>query len=400
MNLKRRQTLGFYAAAPLLTPSIMLNGCTSAPAMATAMNAVVDASYSGPLGAIMDGAARYKRVQQALDAAPEQSRTPWRIALRSGRYYEKLYVTKPNIYFVGESRSASVITYDAYAGQAKPASYGSGNWTTAGCASITVSAPGFSIENMTIENGYDYLANDGKPANDPTRTNDPQAVALMLTRGSDRARFKNVTITGHQDTLFVDAGRSYFRDCLVSGGVDFIFGAGQTVFEACDIVSRPRTKPNVHPFGYVTAPSTQITERYGLVFLRCKLLRENASVPPNSTALGRPWHPAVNRSDGRYADPDVIGSSVFIECFMDDHITTGGWYSMTGQQKSGPDRTVFYPQDSRFFEYKNVGPGARVNPQRRQLTDAQAAEYTVVGLLGGWRVWGVAAKIDPSLAIF
>ena len=162
-------------------------------------------------------------------------------------------------------------------------------------------------------------------------------------------------------------------------------GAGQTVFEACDIVSRPRTKPNVNPLGYVTAPSTQITERYGLVFLRCKLLKENDNVTLNSTALGRPWHPAVNRQDGRYADPDAIGSSVFIECFMDDHITTEGWYSMTGQQKIGPDRTVFYPKDSRFFEYKSIGPGAKINSQRRQLIDEQAAVYTGRKALSDWQ---------------
>ena len=41
------------------------------------------------------------------------------------------------------------------------------------------------------------------------------------------------------------AGRSYFKNGAISGGVDFIFGAGRTVFEACDIVSRPRTKPNL-----------------------------------------------------------------------------------------------------------------------------------------------------------
>lgn len=387
MNLKRRHTLALGVVAPLLTPTIMLNGCTSAPSSTTvtASYAVVDTSYSGPSGAVRDGAAHYQTIQQALDAAPNQSSTPWRIVLRAGRYYEKLYVRKHNIHFIGASRSASIITYDAYAGQAKPAAYGSGNWTTGGCASVTVSAAGFSVENMTIENGYDYLANDSKLATDPTRTNDPQAVALMLTRGSDRARFKNVTLTGHQDTLFVDAGRSYFRDCLISGGVDFIFGAGQTVFEACDIVSRPRTKANVNPFGYVTAPSTQITERYGLVFLRCKLLKENANLPPNSTALGRPWHPAVNRPDGRYADPDAIGSSIFIECFMDDHITTEGWYSMTGQQKSGPDRTVFYPQDSRFFEYKSMGSGAKIDDRRRQLTDEQAAVYSVAKVFADWQ---------------
>ena len=238
---------------------------------------------------------------------------------------------------------------------------------------------------MTLENGYDYLANDGKAATDPTRTNDPQAVALMTTGSSDRAFFSDVTITGYQDTLFVDAGRNYFRNCAISGGVDFIFGAGQTVFETCEIVTRSRTKPNVFPIGYVTAPSTQIRHQFGLVFIRCKLLKESALVPAHSTALGRPWHPAVNMPDGRYADPNAIGSSVFIECFMDDHIIVDGWFSMTGQQKSGPDRAVFLPEDSRFFEHKSTGPGAAVNRKRRQLSDAQAADYTSANVLRGWQ---------------
>ena len=244
--------------------------------------------------------------QQALDAAPNDSKSRWRIPLRNGHYYEKIDV-------------------------------------------------------------------------------DPQAVALMTARGSDRAHFGDVTIDGHQDTVLVDDGRSCFKNCAISGSVDFIFGAGQTVFEACDIVSRPRTKTNLSLLGYVTAPSTQIRDPYGLVFVRCTLLKESTLVPANSTAFGRPWHAAANMPDGRYADPNAIGSSVFIDCFMDDHITGDGWFSMTGLQKSGSVRTVFLPEDSRFFEYKSTGPGANINSKRRQLTDAQAAEYTVANVLGDWR---------------
>jgi len=346
-------------------------------------NAVVDGNYRGPSGAIVAGTAQYRTLQLALDAAPASATAPWRIMLRSGRYYEKLEVTKPYIHLLGENRDTTVVTFDAYAGQARPGT--TTVWTTAGCATLTVRAPDFAASDLTIENGFDFLANDAKPPTDPTRTNDPQGVALMVAGGSDRARFDNLRINGHQDTLFVDAGRSYFTNCRISGGVDFIFGAGQTVFETCDIVSRPRTKPNVYPIGYITAPSTQITNKYGLVFLRCKLLRESAAVSANSTALGRPWHPAVNMPDGRYADPNAIGSSVFIECFMDDHIMDDAWFSMTGLQKSGPDRTVFYPEDSRFFEYKSTGPGAKIGAKRRQLTDADAAEYTVARVLGEWR---------------
>ena len=346
-------------------------------------NAVVDTNYLSTAGTLVNGVAHYKTLQQALDSAPNDAKSPWRIAIRDGRYHEKIDITKPNVHLIGESRGATVLTFDAYAGQTKPNS--SATWTTAGCASVTVRAADFSATRMTIENGYDFLANDSIPANDPKRVNDPQAVALMTARGSDRAHFSDVTVVGHQDTLFVDAGRSYFKNCAISGGVDFIFGAGQTVFEACEIISQPRTKPNVFPIGYVTAPSTQIVNFYGLVFIRCKLVKASALVPAHSTALGRPWHPAINMPDGRYADPNAIGSSVFIECFMDDHILVDGWFSMTGQQKSGPDRSVFLPEDSRFFEYKSTGPGASVNSKRRELTDAQAAEFTAAKVLRGWR---------------
>lgn len=380
MSPKRRLCIGASAAIPL---SLMLDGCVNAPRVGTAAGALVDPAYPGSIGTGVDGITRYRTLQQALDAAPDDASVPWLIALRNGRYREKLEVTKPNIHLTGENRAQTVITFDAYAGQLKPAS--SAPWTTAGCATLTVRAPGFSASNLTVENSYDYLVNDGKPATDPTRTNDPQAVALMLASDSDRAAFRDVTISGHQDTLFTDAGRSYFQNCQVSGGVDFIFGAGQTLFEACEIVSRPRTKPGVYPVGYVTAPSTQIRNQYGLVFIRCKLLRESALVPANSVALGRPWHPAANMPDGRYADPDAIGSSVFIECFMHDHIMADGWFSMTGQQKSGPDRTVFLPENSRFFEYRSTGPGAIINGKRRQLSDMQAADYTRGKVLRGWQ---------------
>jgi len=43
-----------------------------------------------------------------------------------------------------------------------------------------------------------------------------------------------------------------------------------------------------------------------------------------------------------------------------------GWTSMSGN----------LPENARFFEYKNTGPGAVVNSSRRQLSDAEAAKFT------------------------
>ncbi len=48
-----------------------------------------------------------------------------------------------------------------------------------------------------------------------------QAVALFLSHGADKSLFYDVALTGYQDTLFVDAGRSLFSHCSISGNVDF-----------------------------------------------------------------------------------------------------------------------------------------------------------------------------------
>jgi pectinesterase len=182
-----------------------------------------------------------------------------------------------------------------------------------------------------------------------------------------------VRITGHQDTLFPNAGRSYFHRCIVSGSVDFIFGAGQAVFDDCDIISRDRHSATNN--GYVTAPSTSSHVPFGLVFLRSRVKKESPSMARASVALGRPWHP--------YGDPQANGSAVFIECWMDDHIGDKGWDRMSSVDSTG-GRTWWEPESARFFEFRSSGPGAISSPRRRQLSDAEAARYTIANVLSGW----------------
>jgi pectinesterase len=196
----------------------------------------------------------------------------------------------------------------------------------------------------------------------------------MLDLGSDRAAFENVRVTGHQDTLFPNAGRAYFRRCVIAGSVDFIFGAGVAVFDDCDIISRDRGSRTNN--GYVTAPSHDDRQPYGFVFLRSRLKKERPAMAPSSVVLGRPWHP--------FADPHANGMAVFIECWMDDHVGTKGWDRM-GMTDSTGARSYWEPNTARFYEYKTTGPGAVSSERRRQLSDAESRRYTVERVLGDWR---------------
>ncbi|MCW8126843.1 pectinesterase family protein [Microbulbifer halophilus] len=322
----------------------------------------------------------YHTVSEAVTAAPADSDSPHIIYIRNGRYREKLTVTKPNINLVGESRDGVVLTYDAYAGQKIPGS--EETWGTFRSATLTVLAPDFRAESLTVENAFDFLRNDALDKQATERVGGTQAVALAINGRADRSAFRDVKLSGYQDTLYVNTGRSYFLDSVIEGNVDFIFGAGTALFEKSDIVNRKRAR-DMQTTGYVTAPSTDIANDFGLVFLNCRLLKEEA-VPADSVPLGRPWHPTTTFEDGRYADPDAIGASVFINTWMDDHIARDGWDSMNGTARDGSKSAVFTPESSRFFEYKSRGPGAAVNPERRQLDEEEAGNYNREKILDGW----------------
>ncbi len=341
--------------------------------------AVVDSIHKGVEGAVVAGVKTYAKVASALDDAPANATKPYIILIKNGRYYEKLIVGKSFVNFFGESRDKTILTFDAASDTKKPdgTTYG-----TSDSATITVCASDFRAENLTIENGFDYPANAAKAADDPTKFANTQAVALKTERGNDRAVIKNVTLVGYQDTLFADSGTHYFTQCTILGHIDFIFGAGQAVFDDCDIISRDRSSAANN--GYITAASTLTTNEYGFLFINCRLKKETPALADGSVALGRPWHPTTNLPDGtRAADPNAVGSVVYKNCFMDSHIAARGWESMTGRDKDGKTIT-FYPQDSRFFECGNTGPGAIKNDARRQLSESDANKFTIQNVLSGW----------------
>lgn len=333
--------------------------------------AIVDAAFTGAPGTPgVAGVPTFTKLGDALASTSVNGGVRMLIYIKNGRYREKLTIDRPRVTLRGESRDGVIITFDAVSDTPAP---GGGTYGTRGSFTLRIVAPDFRAEHLTIENAFDYAANAAKSDSNPTKYRNPQGVALMTDLGSDRAAFVDVKLLGNQDTLFTNSGRSWFYQCVIAGHVDFIFGAGQSLFEESEIISKDRGSKTNN--GYIAAPSTDTSRVYGLVFLKSKLKKESPTMAPNSVSLGRSWHP--------FADPRAVGQAVFIETFMDDHIGAKGWDRMSSVDSTGT-RIWYEPESARFFEYKSTGPGAVASPSRRQLTAAQAAQFTRAKIFGDW----------------
>lgn len=294
--------------------------------------------------------AKFKTVQDAIDAAPDDATKPYVILLKPGRYrWQQTFIPKSKrfIHLVGEDSATTTLSYHLNVYETIKDRRIQGFEGT----SLVVLGDDFSATNLTIEN----ISGD-------------HGQALALRIDGDRAMLRDCRLLGWQDTVMLNDGRQYFRDCYIEGRVDFIYGSGTGVFENCEIRSKAG--------GHVTAASTPEQKPFGFVFLRCRLTGDDTPWEPVDPAkkyrrplatLGRPW-----RANAAVA---------YIECGMGDHIAPAGWDNW---RKPENEKTA------RYAEYKSTGPGANPAaraPWSKQLTAAEAAAYTVQNILGGTDGW-------------
>ncbi|MBP2327420.1 pectin methylesterase-like acyl-CoA thioesterase [Kibdelosporangium banguiense] len=302
-----------------------------------------------------DGTGNHTSVQAAINATPD--RTPVTIRIKPGLYREVVTIpaTKTPLTILGTSGNPADVTidYDNASGTKKPdgSTYG-----TTGSATVTIAASNFTARNITFSNSFDRAAHPEITAT--------QAVAVKTT--GDRMSFDNTRFLGHQDTLYTDTpnvttrARQYFTRSTITGDVDFIFGRATAVFDRVTITAHNRGQ---NPNGYVTAASTRSDNPYGILIINSRIL---STASTGTYFLGRPWHPS--------GDPAAIAQVVIRETQLPTAIKTAPWTDMSG----------FSWRDARLREYRNTGPGATPGPDRPQLTDAQAGQYTVKNYLGDW----------------
>jgi len=277
------------------------------------------------------------------------------IYVANGVYTEKLTVpaSLTNLKIIGESKENTRIEYDAVEDTIDPIS---GSRFVMNCATLHVQAEGFGLENITVNNTFDYINNNTKYGN-------PQGFALTIE--ADGAVINDVILYGNQDTLFFKKGRVYLKDTLIMGNIDFIFGEndGIAFFDNCTIKAITKSTTPQTNNGYVTAMKGDGTKYpvYGYVFNNCTFT-DDGNLNPGSMSLGRPW--------GAGASVTMINCS-FTAAYSTaayDGSTKSRWFDMSGNS----------PLNAHFAEYGSTGDGAITTAVAggAVLTETEAENYT------------------------
>jgi len=284
-----------------------------------------------------DGTGKYTTINEALKDVPVNSAKQFVIYIKAGIYKEKVDVPKnlTNVVMMGDGPTKTRITGDI--------SYVMGVTTTWQTATFSAIGVGFMAKDIGFEN---TAGPEGH-----------QAVALRV--GSDKSVFYNCHMDGYQDTLYTHAHRQFFRDCTVSGTIDFVFGNALAIFQNCKMVVR---KPMDNQQCIVTAQG-RIKEREptAIVFQNCSITAEPALLAVKDISksyLARPW-----KDYSRF---------ILMQSQIDGFIQPEGFLPWMG---------TFAINTCWYAEFGNRGPGAvtthRVTwPGIKKLTAESAVDFT------------------------
>ena len=278
-----------------------------------------------------DGKADFVTIQDAINntkAFPYERIT---IFIKNGIYKEKvkLHEWNSNLTLVGESKDATIITFDDYFKKIDV-----GRNSTFFTPTLLVKGNDAILKNLTIENSAGDIG---------------QAIALSIN--ANRVSVINCKLLGNQDTLYLTGeGKNYFKDCYIEGTTDFIFGSATSFFENSEIFSKKDS--------FITAASTPEKNKFGFVFQRCKFT-SNPNI--SKVFLGRPWR--------------INAKTVILNSILENHILPEGWENWA---KKEAEKTSFYA------EFNNSGNGANFKNRVKwshQVSKKDAKTYTKENVL-------------------
>ncbi|XP_057806047.1 pectinesterase-like [Salvia miltiorrhiza] len=261
-----------------------------------------------------DGSGQFKTISAALKTLPKKNNETFIVIhIKAGVYAETVIIPKKvnKVVLLGDGPKKTVITGKlSFAGGVK----------TYHTATVAVNADEFIAKDLTIENTAGSAGH--------------QAVALRVS--GDRAVLYNVNMFGYQDTLYAHKYRQFYRSCVISGTIDFIFGDALAIFQDCTFVVR---KPGPNQACMVTAQG-RIDPRSpgGFVLQSSRIVAEPAlqtAKPAVKVYLGRPWK--------------ELSRTIIMHSDIGGFIDPTGWSPWTGD---------FAINTCYYGEYENKGAGS------------------------------------------
>ena len=266
----------------------------------------------------------FNKIQKAIDEAaeinPKNESERVTIHIAPGIYRQQLKIDVPYLTLLNEEPDEEVIITWYYGIGYKYYSVGTdglynktrakeqeektpcgGRW----CATVHLFSKGlyFRAENIIFENSFNrYITDeeieDGvelsmatdirvkrKKSIDPNTRNATERAAAFSVEG-DYAEFLNCQFLSSQDTLYTGSSPEYFKNCLIEGQTDYIFGGSNAVFDSCYLSWKGYSEGSLG--GFITAALEGKQPYTGYIFFNCTVIgNKNLTVKPG--ALGRPW---------------------------------------------------------------------------------------------------------------
>ncbi len=260
---------------------------------------------------------------------------------------------------------------------------------------VIVTGDYFLAENTTFKNTYNYEVTDkeipdfAKTATSafPQRTSKDVDVQTQAAKERSNALYVdgdhlecyNCNILSSQDTLGANKGTdyyAYFKDCVIGGNTDFICGAGNMVFDNCELQIKTVTQDGAGNNFKLIGPTPRDAQ---YVFRNCDITVDTKANGEARIKFGRTWQ------QNSY--------SAFINTETNGLIDADGWGEMSAGQLA----------TAQFIEYNNYAKGIpmEVTPMGNikdystmtKFTDEEVQaivnnlmsdEYTIATVLGGW----------------
>ena len=344
----------------------------------------------------------FNTVQEAVNKAasinPSNENSRVTIHIAPGTYRQQIRVETPYITFINDEPSKGEVTLTFYYGIGyKYYSANSGGYYDANLAKkkssknpanlrwgatvlLLKKASYFKAKNIVFENSFNrYMTkeevNDGVEYTGETiKVKRTSSLDVKSKAATERAaaisiestyvEFLNCKFYSSQDTLYTGNSPIYFKNCVIEGQTDYIFGKGNAVFDSCEL--RWKGYSSGSTGGYITAARGDIDNYKGYLLYNCKVTK-NKSLTVKEGLFGRPWQQSAK--------------VLFYNTILQDSSTIGaaGWGAMNGVQPENVDG---------FKEYgTKLANGGSVSTSKRKghiVSSNDAKKVNIKSFINNW----------------